>query len=55
MAQDGTPKKHGVFGKRVDDWINAMIAKATSGVWKIAESAAGALLSKALLAYYGFK
>jgi hypothetical protein len=43
------------FGPKVQAWIGKMIAKAASGAWNIALSAAGTLLAGAIRAYYGLR
>ena len=47
----GTDKK---FGPKVTQWVGKMVAKAGSGAWAVSLGAAGALLEKALLGYYGY-
>lgn len=42
------------FGPKVSAWMASMLGKAASGVWGISLGAGGALLEKALLAYYGY-
>ncbi|MGO6689941.1 AbiTii domain-containing protein [Rhizobium leguminosarum] len=42
------------FGPKVAGWVGNMLGKAGSGVWNVGLGAAGSLLEKALLGYYGF-
>lgn len=42
------------FGPKVNNWVSKMMGKAGSGAWAVSLGAAGALLEKALLAYYGY-
>ncbi len=44
----------GKFGKRVNNWIEKMLAKTLEGTWLIGTGAAGALLVELLKRYYGF-
>ncbi|CDZ56050.1 AbiTii domain-containing protein [Neorhizobium galegae] len=46
--------KDGKFGPKVAGWVGNMIGKAGAGVWNVGLGAAGSLLEKALLGYYGF-
>ncbi|UXS04507.1 hypothetical protein [Agrobacterium tumefaciens] len=41
------------FGPKVAAWIGSMVGKAASGAWDVSVNAGGALLSTALLKYYG--
>jgi len=41
------------LGSKVGSWIGKMVSKAADGTWKIATSAAGSLLAKALSIYFG--
>jgi hypothetical protein len=42
------------FGPKVTTWLGKMVSKASSGAWAVSLGAAGALLEKALLGYYGY-
>ncbi|MCO6178962.1 hypothetical protein [Ciceribacter sp. RN22] len=42
------------FGPKVTVWLGKMVSKAGSGAWAVSLGAAGALLEKALLGYYGY-
>ncbi len=42
------------FGPKVTKWVGGMLSKAASGTWGVGLGAAGALLEKALLGYYGY-
>lgn len=49
-ARDDSDK---TFGPRVREWIGKMVAKAGEAGWNVSIGTAGALLTKALSAYYG--
>lgn len=53
MKSDGNTKDKKTWGKSVSGWVGSMVAKATSGAWKVATSAGAEVLSKALCKYYG--
>ncbi|MGO7501539.1 AbiTii domain-containing protein [Rhizobium johnstonii] len=42
------------FGPKVAGWVGNMLGKAGAGAWNVGLGAAGSLLEKALLGYYGF-
>lgn len=42
------------FGPKVTGWVGKMMGKAGSGAWAVGLGAAGSLLEKALLGYYGY-
>lgn len=51
-----TPEKTtGIFGPKVNSWIQQMIGKALDGTWKIGIGAAGTILAEAIQRYYGIK
>lgn len=43
------------FGPKVTKWVGNMLGKAASGAWATGLGAAGAVLEKALLGYYGYQ
>lgn len=54
IGADPKPNERGRFGAQVSQWVGTMVGKAASGAWSVGTDAAGAVLTKALLAYYGF-
>jgi AbiTii len=52
LDSEMSPPKEG-FGPKVAAWIGNMMKKSAEGTWKIATSAAGGLLGKALGRFYG--
>jgi hypothetical protein len=42
------------FGPKVTKWVGKMMGKAGAGAWAVSLGAAGSLLEKALLGYYGY-
>jgi hypothetical protein len=52
LDAEPTPAANG-FGPNVAAWMGKMVGKAVEGSWKIATSAAGSVLGKALARYYG--
>ena len=52
LDAEPTPSGNGL-GPKVASWIGNMMKKAAEGTWKIATSAAGSVLGKAVGNYYG--
>lgn len=53
IDKDEPDKETKTFGGKVNDWIKKMIGKALNGSWQISIGAAGTLLSKLIMDYYG--
>lgn len=54
VRQDPEQPVKGKFGDQVSKWTGKMVSKAASGSWDVGVSAAGDLLSSALMKFYGF-
>ena len=53
IKKDKSPTEPKRFGRKVANWIGKMTAKAASGAWNVATSAAADVLAKAISSYYG--
>lgn len=53
LAQDAREGSQGRIGDQTSGWIGRMIAKASSGAWQVATSAAGNILARAVSQYLG--
>lgn len=53
IDKDEPNKGTKAFGEKVNEWIQKMIGKALNGSWQISVGAAGTLLSKLIMDYYG--
>lgn len=53
LKDEKRPSAQNVYGPKLARWMGDMVGKAATGVWKVAVSSAGDLLTKALAAYYG--
>ena len=54
IAGEGEPQSPGQFGPKVSSWIAGMMKKASEGTWGVGIAAAGNILAKILLKFYGF-
>lgn len=53
INEDDRPSGPNDFGPKTGDWIGRMVSKAANGGLQVGVGAAGNLLAKAILAYYG--
>ena len=53
IAGEGEPQSPGQFGPKVSSWIAGMMKKASEGTWGVGIAAAGNILAKILLKFYG--
>ena len=54
IAGEGEPQSPGQFGPKVSSWIAGLMKKASEGTWGVGIAAAGNILAKILLKFYGF-
>ncbi|WP_419657661.1 hypothetical protein Dvar_68100 [Desulfosarcina variabilis str. Montpellier] len=55
ISKDKVSENQARIGKSVSGWISTMLKKAGTSAWKIANSSAGTLLTKAIAKYYGLE